>query len=117
MNVLKKMTVQGWTVHIRRVPKIWTAKAINFPHKILEAIRLLANSDWFDALGFEPIVVPSTPPVDSEGQAVKPNVEVMSPKLRRALGHDTAAIHWDFARAALEAATGIASRRRSASAR
>jgi hypothetical protein len=27
--------------------------------------------------------------------------------LRRALGHDTAAIHWDFAREALEAATGI----------
>jgi hypothetical protein len=45
--------------------------------------------------------------VDSEGQAVKPNVELMSPKLRRALGHDTAAIHWDFARAALEAATGV----------
>src|SRR5258708_32431898 len=47
------------------------------------------------------------PPVDSEGQAVKPNLEVMSQKLRRALGHDTGAIHWDFARAALEAATGV----------
>jgi hypothetical protein len=46
-------------------------------------------------------------PVDSDGQVVKPNVEVMSQKLRRALGHDTAAIHWDFARAALEAATGV----------
>lgn len=47
------------------------------------------------------------PPVDDEGQAVKPNLEVMSEKLRRALGHDTAAIHWDFAREALEAATGV----------
>jgi L,D-transpeptidase ErfK/SrfK len=46
-------------------------------------------------------------PVDSDGQVVKPNLEVMSQKLRRALGHDTAAIHWDFARGALEAATGV----------
>jgi len=47
------------------------------------------------------------PPVDGEGQTVKPNLQVMSQKLRRALGHDTAAIHWDFAREALEAATGM----------
>ena len=47
------------------------------------------------------------PPVDSEGQTVKPNLQVMSQKLRRTLGHDTAAIHWDFAREALEAATGM----------
>jgi L,D-transpeptidase ErfK/SrfK len=47
------------------------------------------------------------PPVDSEGQTIEPNLQVMSQKLRRALGHDTAAIHWDFAREALEAATGM----------
>lgn len=47
------------------------------------------------------------PPVDSEGQTVEPNLEVMSQRLRRALGHDTAAIHWDFARQALQAATGM----------
>jgi L,D-transpeptidase ErfK/SrfK len=47
------------------------------------------------------------PPVDGEGQTAEPNLEVMSQKLRRAVGHDTAAIHWDFAREALEAATGI----------
>jgi len=47
------------------------------------------------------------PPVDDEGQAVNPNLEVLSQQLRHALGHDTAAIHWDFAREALEAATGV----------
>jgi L,D-transpeptidase catalytic domain len=47
------------------------------------------------------------PPVDGQGQTVKPDLQVMSQKLRRALGPDTAAIHWDFAREALEAATGV----------
>jgi L,D-transpeptidase ErfK/SrfK len=47
------------------------------------------------------------PPVDGQGQTVEPNLQIMSQKLRRALGHDTAAIHWDIAREALEAATGI----------
>ena len=47
------------------------------------------------------------PPVDGEGQTAEPDLEVMSQKLRRAVGHDTAAIHWDFAREALEGATGI----------
>jgi L,D-transpeptidase ErfK/SrfK len=46
------------------------------------------------------------PPVDGQGQAVEANLEVMSQELRRALGQDTAAIHWEFARQALEAATG-----------
>ena len=46
------------------------------------------------------------PPVDGQGQTVKPDLQVMSQKLRRALGHDTAAIHWDFASEALDAATG-----------
>jgi L,D-transpeptidase ErfK/SrfK len=47
------------------------------------------------------------PPVDGEGQTAEVNLEVMSQKLRRALGQDTGAIHWDFARKALEAATGV----------
>jgi hypothetical protein len=33
--------------------------------------------------------------------------EVMSQKLRLALGKDTAAIHWGFTRKALAAATGV----------
>jgi L,D-transpeptidase ErfK/SrfK len=42
-----------------------------------------------------------------EGQTVEPSLEVMSHKLRQALGPDTAAIHWDLARKALERATGV----------
>jgi L,D-transpeptidase ErfK/SrfK len=47
------------------------------------------------------------PPVDGEGQTVEPNLELLSKQLDRALGHNTAAIHWDFARAALQAASGM----------
>jgi L,D-transpeptidase ErfK/SrfK len=47
------------------------------------------------------------PPVDGEGQTAAVDLEVMSQKLRAALGRDTGAIHWDFARKALEAATGV----------
>jgi L,D-transpeptidase ErfK/SrfK len=47
------------------------------------------------------------PPVDGEGQSTEPDLEVMGQKLRSALGQDVAAIHWDFARKALEAATGV----------
>jgi L,D-transpeptidase ErfK/SrfK len=47
------------------------------------------------------------PPVDAEGQTVEPNLQLLSKQLDRALGHSTAAIHWDFARAALQAASGM----------
>jgi L,D-transpeptidase ErfK/SrfK len=47
------------------------------------------------------------PPVDGEGQVTQVDPEVMSQKLRAASGDNTAAIHWDFARKALEAATGV----------
>lgn len=47
------------------------------------------------------------PPVDREGQTAAVDPELMSQKLRGALGPDTAAIHWDFTRKALEAATGV----------
>jgi L,D-transpeptidase ErfK/SrfK len=47
------------------------------------------------------------PPVDGEGQTAELNLDTMSQKLRHALGQDTAAIHWDFAREALQAATGM----------
>jgi len=46
------------------------------------------------------------PPVDDQGQTLTPELEVMTQKLRRALGGDFAAIDWDLARQALEAATG-----------
>jgi L,D-transpeptidase ErfK/SrfK len=47
------------------------------------------------------------PPVDSEGQTVEPDLEVLEPLLDKALGTDTAAIHWDLALKTLESATGM----------
>lgn len=53
------------------------------------------------------LLLEAHPPVDAEGQTVEPNLELLSKQLDRALGNSTAAIHWDFARAALQAATGM----------
>ena len=47
------------------------------------------------------------PPVDEEGQSVEPNLQQLSQRLQQVLGNDTAAIHWDLARATLRAASGI----------
>jgi L,D-transpeptidase ErfK/SrfK len=53
------------------------------------------------------LLVEAHPPVDGEGQTVAPNLELLSKQLDQALGKSTAAIHWDFAREALQAATGM----------
>jgi L,D-transpeptidase ErfK/SrfK len=47
------------------------------------------------------------PPVDDQGQSLEPDLEQLSQLLDRALGKDSAAIHWDLARATLQAASGI----------
>jgi L,D-transpeptidase ErfK/SrfK len=47
------------------------------------------------------------PPVDAEGQTMEPNMELLSQRLDKALGQDTAAIHWDLARQTLQAANGM----------
>jgi len=47
------------------------------------------------------------PPVDSEGQTIEPNLEEFSQLLDKALGPNTAAIHWDYARETLQAARGM----------
>jgi L,D-transpeptidase ErfK/SrfK len=47
------------------------------------------------------------PPVDAEGQSIEPDLQQLSQLLDKALGKDTAAIHWDLARATLQAANGI----------
>jgi L,D-transpeptidase ErfK/SrfK len=47
------------------------------------------------------------PPVDEEGQSVVPDVRQLSQKLKHALGDDSAAVHWDLARATLKAASGM----------
>jgi L,D-transpeptidase ErfK/SrfK len=54
------------------------------------------------------LLVEAHPPVDDEGQnTAEPNMDLLSAKLDQALGSTTAAIHWDFAKQALQAANGI----------
>ena len=47
------------------------------------------------------------PPVDAQGQSTDPDMQLLSERLDKALGTTTAAIHWDFARQALQAANGM----------
>ena len=53
------------------------------------------------------LLLEAHPPVDAEGQSIEPDVQLLSQKLDQALGSNTAAIHWDLARATLTAASGI----------
>jgi L,D-transpeptidase ErfK/SrfK len=53
------------------------------------------------------VLLEAHPTVDSEGSSVEPDLELLSEQLERALGSNSVAIHWDFARDALYAATGI----------
>lgn len=47
------------------------------------------------------------PPVDSEGQSIQPDLKQLSQHLQRVLGNNSAAIHWDLARATLKVASGM----------
>jgi L,D-transpeptidase ErfK/SrfK len=54
------------------------------------------------------LLMEAHPTVDDEGQnTAEPDMEQLSQKLDQALGNTTAAIHWDFAKQALQAANGI----------
>jgi L,D-transpeptidase ErfK/SrfK len=53
------------------------------------------------------LLLEAHPPVDAEGQTTEPNLELLSQQLDKAVGTDTAAIHWDLARDTLQAANGI----------
>jgi L,D-transpeptidase ErfK/SrfK len=53
------------------------------------------------------LLMEAHPPVDGEGQSIEPKLGLLSQQLDRALGSNTVAIHWDFARQALQAATGM----------
>jgi L,D-transpeptidase ErfK/SrfK len=53
------------------------------------------------------LLLEAHPPVDKEGQTTEPNLELLSQQLDKAVGNDTAAIHWDLARDTLQAANGI----------
>ena len=53
------------------------------------------------------LLLEAHPPVDAEGQTTEPNLDLLSQQLDKAVGTDTAAIHWDLARQTLQAANGI----------
>jgi L,D-transpeptidase ErfK/SrfK len=53
------------------------------------------------------LLLEAHPAVDSEGASVEPDLALLSQHLEHELGSNTVAIHWDLAREALLAATGI----------
>jgi hypothetical protein len=53
------------------------------------------------------LLMEAHPPVDSEGQTVAPDLDLLAHQLDRALGSSVAAIHWEFARQALQSANGM----------
>jgi L,D-transpeptidase ErfK/SrfK len=53
------------------------------------------------------LLVEAHPPVDAEGQSYEPDLDTFSQLLDKSLGSATAAIHWDFAREALQKADGM----------
>ncbi len=53
------------------------------------------------------LLLEAHPPVDAEGQTYEPNLELFSQLLDKSLGPTIAAVHWDFAREALQKADGM----------
>jgi L,D-transpeptidase ErfK/SrfK len=53
------------------------------------------------------LLIEAHPPVDSEGQSVEPNLEMLSRQLEHLLANKTVAINWDIAREVLQAANGM----------
>ncbi len=53
------------------------------------------------------LLVEAHPQLDDEGRFIEPDLEQLSQLLDAALGDHIAAIHWDFAREVLRAATGM----------
>jgi L,D-transpeptidase ErfK/SrfK len=53
------------------------------------------------------LLLEAHPPVDAEGQSFEPNVEQFSQLLQAAVGDNTVAIHWDYAREVLQKADGV----------
>ncbi|MBS0420334.1 MAG: L,D-transpeptidase family protein [Proteobacteria bacterium] len=53
------------------------------------------------------LLMEAHPPVDGQGQTLAPNLDLLAKQLDHALGSTVAAIHWDFAREALQKADGM----------
>ncbi|MFI4895962.1 MAG: L,D-transpeptidase family protein [Steroidobacterales bacterium] len=53
------------------------------------------------------LLLEAHPPVDAEGQSFEPDVDQFSQLLQAAVGDNTVAIHWDYAREVLRKADGV----------
>jgi L,D-transpeptidase ErfK/SrfK len=53
------------------------------------------------------LLLEAHPPVDAEGQSFEPDVDQFSQLLQAAVGDNTVAIHWDYAREVLQKADGV----------
>jgi L,D-transpeptidase ErfK/SrfK len=53
------------------------------------------------------LLLEAHPQVDAEGQAMEPDLDMLSQRLDHALGSTTAAINWDLARETLQEAQGM----------
>ncbi|HWW21799.1 MAG TPA: L,D-transpeptidase family protein [Steroidobacteraceae bacterium] len=53
------------------------------------------------------LLLEAHPPVDAEGQSFEPDVDQFAELLKTAVGDNTVAIHWDYARDVLQKADGI----------
>jgi L,D-transpeptidase ErfK/SrfK len=53
------------------------------------------------------LLLEAHPPVDAEGQSFEPNLDQFAELLQKAVGDNTVAIHWDYAREVLQKADGV----------
>jgi L,D-transpeptidase ErfK/SrfK len=53
------------------------------------------------------LLLEAHPPVDAEGQSFEPDLDQFSDLLQKAVGENTVAIHWDYAREVLQKANGV----------
>jgi len=53
------------------------------------------------------LLLEAHPPVDAEGQSFEPNLDQFADLLKKAVGANTVAIHWDYAREVLQKANGV----------
>ena len=75
------------------IPVGTPVRLINVPVKVA----------WVDG----ELLLEAHPPVDAQGQSFEPDIDQFSDLLRAAVGDNTVAIHWDYAREVLQKADGV----------
>lgn len=75
------------------VPVGTAVRIINEPVKVA----------WVDG----ELLLEAHPPINAVGETMEPDVEVFAKLLQQAVGDDTVAIHWDYAREVLRRADGV----------